>query len=183
MQKHLARFSCFIEDPKLNNTVLSNDDFLVSDAVSLQYAGHNLSRDAILKAALKLTPLTHDEQQVIQWMKKFKDIQMLIGFVAGDEKTSSHEMLHVSFFTNHKYNERIHGIWNMVKVKHIKWALEFQLYLESKYHPDVWVDEFQAIILNGEYECIPQIYALLKTAADATHRKCFDGDYKIIIDV
>lgn len=92
------------------------------------------------------------------------DTVYILGYVKTDAKTLQHEKWHAIYYYEEEYRKRVDGIWKMVQKGYESWAKQFIKHLSDKYASHVWIDEFQAIILNREYECVAKIVNLLAAA-------------------
>jgi hypothetical protein len=87
----------------------------------------------------------------------------VIAHVDKDLKTQQHERWHAIYHFNQAYAKRVAGIWDSVVRSNPKWAKQFEAHLFDKYAKHAWVDEFQAIVLNREYECATKTVNLLQS--------------------
>jgi hypothetical protein len=88
----------------------------------------------------------------------------IVAHVSGDLKTLEHEKHHATFHFCPDYRARVQGIWAGVAAGNPSWAGQFHTHLGGLYCERVWLDEFQAIVLNREYECAAKTVALLQSA-------------------
>eukprot|EP00466_Bigelowiella_natans_P012380 jgi/Bigna1/128955/aug1.7_g3663 len=158
MASCLARVSAFLEDPKHHGEVSKPSQ--VSQLVSSRYAGHNFSLESFKKALSAIGDLTKEEAKVKQAISaavrrggRGSEAYYIIAHVRKDEKTLQHEKWHATYHFDDEYRSRVSGVWGMVKKGSPAWAEQFEKHLSDKYASHVWVDEFQAIVLNREYEC------------------------------
>jgi hypothetical protein len=165
----LARVSAYLEDPECEGRPLCLDEFESSNCVAKRYAGHNFSLqsyDASLSVLGSLSPAEKIVQRAItevtKKIKNRKDVY-IVAHVDGDLKTLEHEKQHATFYFCPGYQERVAGIWRSVESGWSSWAKEFHTHLGKSYCERVWLDEFQAIVLNREYECATKVVNLLNS--------------------
>ncbi|GAB5373171.1 hypothetical protein AAMO2058_001727400 [Amorphochlora amoebiformis] len=163
MAAGLARVSAYIEDPTHHGKPASEDK--VSSLVASRYAGHNFSITDFKRAINALGKLTPSEERVQKTIlsalrKNGQRHCYVIAHVSSDEKTLQHEKWHATYHFDADYRARVSGIWGMVKKSSPAWANQFMKHLGDKYAQHVWVDEFQAIVLNREYECATKVTRL-----------------------
>jgi hypothetical protein len=139
--------------------------------VACGYAGHNFSYNTYMHACNLLSPLTKAEAEANNSIVQATKINRcntnkvyVVAHVKGDQKTLQHEKYHAIFHYVEDYRKRVDGIWKMVEKGYEAWSKQFVKHLSDKYAPHVWIDEFQAIILSREYECVAKIVNLLETA-------------------
>lgn len=167
----LARVSSFLEDPLYLGKALPIEEFNNYAAPAKRYAGHNFSLASFQSAidALEKVGLTPHEKALKKLIqektKKMKDRSQvyIIAHVEGDVGTFLHEKQHATYFFCADYRKRIEGIWGSVEKGFASWAEQFQAHLGKTYNRSVWLDEFQAIILNREYECATRVVQLLQS--------------------
>jgi len=91
----------------------------------------------------------------------------IVAHTKSDTKTLQHEKWHATYHFDEAYRKRVSGIWESVKRTNPSWAKQFENHLSDKYAQHVWVDEFQAIVLNREYECATKTVNLLQSIIPA----------------
>lgn len=91
----------------------------------------------------------------------------IIAHVSGDTKTLEHEEKHAMFHFCADYRARVAGLWAGVEAGNPSWAAQFNAHLGGLYCERVWLDEFQAIVLNREYECAAKTVSLLQSIVPA----------------
>ncbi len=166
MASHLARVSAFLEDPQFHGKPVGRGS--VDKLVASRYAGHNFSLSAFRKAVGALGELTAEEERcrsaIDAASRKFRGSNIyIIAHVKTDVKTLQHERWHAVYHFDEEYRNRVRGIWGSVEKGNPSWAQQFEKHLSDKYASHVWVDEFQAIVLNREYECAMKTVNLLQS--------------------
>lgn len=171
MAAALARVSAYIEDPQHHGKVIAPDKVKEMKLVACGYAGHNFSLQIYTEACSALEPLTSAESIVakaitlaVKSNKCLVPNVYILAYVKSDDKTLQHEKWHAIYYYTADYRKRVDGIWKMVEKGYEHWAKQFIKHLSDKYAAHVWLDEFQAIILNREYECVSKIVNLLQAA-------------------
>ncbi len=169
MADGLARVSAYLEDPSYEGEALSLYRAKSLNIPAKRYAGHNFPATAYVEALGALGQLSTTETLVQRALnesfKRYKDRSLVyvIAHSANDLKTLEHEKHHASFYFCPEYRKRVEGIWGSVEKGWSSWAEQFNVHLSDKYCKRVWLDEFQAIVLNREYECATKVVNLLQS--------------------
>lgn len=140
----------------------------VGTLVASRYAGHNFSLENYQNAVAALGKLTQDEAKLNSALLAAAKTASgsgiyIIAHTRTDIKTLQHEKWHATYHFDDGYRKRVSGIWESVKRSNPSWAKQFEKHLSDKYAQHVWVDEFQAIVLNREYECATKTVNLLQS--------------------
>lgn len=170
MADALARVSSYLEDPVYEGQPASLYKFAEMNVPAKRYAGHNFSADDYLSAIQLLEQLSPAESAVQKELlnafrrgPKDRSKIYVIANVYGDTATFSHERQHAVFYFMEDYRKRVEGIWKTVEKGYATWAQQFEKHLGTMYCSRVWMDEFQAIVLNREYECTTKVVQLLQS--------------------
>lgn len=172
MADGLARVSAWVEDPIHHGKALSVSEALSANIIARRYAGHNFPLPSYTQAITELTgkgSLTSAEKIVnrliLSHSQKFKDkSKVYVIAYAGDMQSAlEHEKKHAMFYFCPDFRSRVEGIWGSVLKTNASWATQFQQHLGKSYCQKVWLDEFQAIVLNREYECTMKMLQLLQS--------------------
>jgi len=146
------------------------DNQLRVDATSSNTAFPKSRPPSCAQALSAIGDLTKEEAKVKQAISaavrrggRGSEAYYIIAHVRKDEKTLQHEKWHATYHFDDEYRSRVSGVWGMVKKGSPAWAEQFEKHLSDKYASHVWVDEFQAIVLNREYECATKIVNLLQS--------------------
>mmetsp|Transcript_2777 Transcript_2777/g.4030 ORF Transcript_2777/g.4030 Transcript_2777/m.4030 type:complete len:231 (-) Transcript_2777:215-907(-) len=162
----LARVSAFIEDPVRHGKAVSLNE--AKNVVAARYAGHNFSLINLKKALGALKTLSPPEakmqKSILSTARKYPNADIyVIAHRSSDMSTLQHEKKHAMFHFDENFRKRVTGIWGMVQKGSPSWAKQFEKHLSDKYAQHVWVDEFQAIVLNREYECATKTVNVLQS--------------------
>lgn len=193
MSLHLSRISAWVEDPEYKGQPLSLTQIVDRKCPAYRYAGHNFTLQAFQQACNAIAPLSKEETNVVTHVNyAIKGLKSspghkydiyIIAHVSGDVRTLNHERCHAIFHYSEAYRKRVEGIWGSVKVSNAKWSDQFVQHLSKMYHTDFHLDEFQAIILNQEYEITQRIVNTLQAAIpNEKNLPCKFIDVKLPID-
>lgn len=171
MSRSMSRFSAFVEDPDYESIPLSQDQMNELNLPSKRYAGHNMPLPLFDLACQHLSQFNQFEQIVIRAINEYtkiikpRKLAYIIGYIEGDAPTFNHEKQHAIYYFSPDYQARVQGVFNSVQSSFPKWHQQFIEHLSKMYCSRVHIDEFQAILLNREYECVQKIQQLLKSIA------------------
>jgi len=169
MAAGLARVSAYLEDPEYEGRPISLFEIGDLNIPAKRYAGHNFPLQTYDQTIGLLGTLSNAEKivqrAITEVAKKVKDRKnaYVVAYVDGDLKTLEHEKQHATFYFCPDYQQRVAGIWKSVESGWSSWAKEFHVHLGKMYCERVWLDEFQAIVLNREYECATKVVQLLQS--------------------
>jgi hypothetical protein len=166
MSLHLSRISAWVEDPHYKGQPLSLTQIVERKCPAYRYAGHNFTLQAFQQACNAIAPLSKEETNVVTHINyAIKGLKSspgqkydvyIIAHVTGDLRTLNHERCHAIFHYSEAYRKRVEGIC---------------------------LDEFQAIILNQEYEITQRVVNTLQAAIPGEKNlPCRFIDVKVPID-
>ncbi len=172
MAEGLARVSAYVEDPKYHGQALSQSEAINNNIIALRYAGHNFPLPMYNEAISKLLErgslstqekITRTIIQTNTQKVKDKSTVYVIAYANDMHSALEHEKKHAMFYFTPDFRARVEGVWGSVLRGNAAWAQQFQDHLGKSYCEKVWIDEFQAIILNREYECTQKMLQLLES--------------------
>jgi len=95
----------------------------------------------------KRTGATPEEQTFIGYLGKviqeaYDEPRYIVAYVQDDESTLLHELAHATFYLDESYRNKVSEVWKQVK-QPVREVINRCL-KEWGYHPDNWLDEWQA---------------------------------------
>ncbi len=171
--KALRHLSYFCEDIKGKGQPISCSEFKSISKVCL-YVGHNFSKFHLnqflseCKQDKKECCSLHinKKTQLLPYLSKLP-YDYYISTVEGVTSTLDHEACHARYATCPEYRKLCEKVWSRLNAK-------FRRHVESilrslSYHPDVWIDEFQAFTCTEPMTWGSKYYNLSRQCVTSLH--------------
>jgi hypothetical protein len=157
LSQYLARISIFSEDVDKKGQIVSWEE-----AVKLKpyaYLGHNLPGKTIVDfyANIPDNGLNECESHLAQQIENLRLFEnesfYMIGFLENDPRSKQHELSHAMFNLCSDYKNLVEQLYESIIQSDRKIKIKLENCLELRgYSRDLFIDEFGAYLLEGDYD-------------------------------
>ena len=145
-----VRFQEYYESPKFRGKIFTSREFLKWYRKTFEteyhdgFEGFNIPSSVLTPFYNGLfDPLNKKEKAFLRAFRRKKMRFYIIGAAEDDHTTLTHEIAHGLFFTNLTYRNEV-----ILALGHSNLSRLYEFFKVEGYHPDVWVDEAHAYIVN-----------------------------------